>query len=109
MRLVSVSDNTRMARTEQANEKWARRFNEEVWWPDDVDSIDHLVAADFVGYKPSLLGRTRGPEEVREVVTVPNSGHHFRQLHHTGKRCLRPCPGFVFILLHFSGQFVTDN
>lgn len=54
--------------TEQANEEFARRWNEEIWGQQNTDVVDDLVAEDFVGHDPSRPEPVRGPEGVREVV-----------------------------------------
>lgn len=43
----------------------ASRWNEEIWHEQNVNVIDDLVAAEFVGYNPSRPEPLHGPEAVR--------------------------------------------
>src|SRR6185437_8799768 len=47
-----------------------RRFVDEVWNGGDLDAVERFIAPSYVRHDPGLPMEVRGPEGVRQVVSV---------------------------------------
>ncbi|WP_096391421.1 ester cyclase [Halopenitus persicus] len=80
-----------MTKPEQTNEKYARRFNEEVRGQRNGDAIDQLVADDVVGDNAARPEPVRGSDGVRELADLlyaacPDCGVRLKQIVADGDR-----------------------
>ncbi len=59
----------------ELNKQKVRLFIEAVWNEGNLELIDELVAADYVGRVPRIETQVRGPEGVRQVVSRGRDAH----------------------------------